>query len=336
MPLIFISAFPRQEPKEATMAQKLNKLRDKWLLIGVALIAALGIAACGGESSSDPLATSVEGEEPVLLNSVLSGNQVSAASGGPVATNAGGSGVVILSADRTAIDFTFDAGPLADFNSPVITGAHIHVRDSGADNGPSIFVIDPVAPLPDPLVISGTLTADDLIPQPNVPDFPAAVEALLNGMAYFQVYTEAHPPGEVRGYIGNGSLAADLNGAQAVPTPVITNATGTGTVVVSANQSSLSVSLSVTGLSSTIQGAHIHFGAAGTNGPIIFNFALPSTAPPSLVINVVLTAANLLPQPAVASFPAAVDALLSGNTYFQVHTANHPGGEVRGQILPVR
>jgi hypothetical protein len=31
-----------------------------------------------------------------------------------------------------------------------------------------------------------------------------------------------------------------------------------------------------------------------------------------------------------------VDALLSGNTYFQAHTTVNPGGEIRGQILPVR
>jgi hypothetical protein len=93
----------------------------------------------------------------------------------------------------------------------------------------------------------------------------------------------------------------------------------------------------VAGLSSTIQGAHIHVGAVGVDGPIIFDFALPSTLPPNLVINVVQTAANLSPaQITITTFAAAVDALLSGNTYFQVHTANNPGGEVRGQILPVR
>jgi glutamate dehydrogenase (NADP+) len=35
MPLILVAAFPRQEAKEATMAQNLKNLGDKWLLIGV-------------------------------------------------------------------------------------------------------------------------------------------------------------------------------------------------------------------------------------------------------------------------------------------------------------
>jgi hypothetical protein len=322
------------------MAQNLKKLRDKWLLIGVTLIAALGAAACGGGGggSSAPAAPAAGGAEPVILNSVLSGNQISAASGGPIATAAGGSGTLTVSADRTAITFTLDAGALATFNSPVITGAHIHVRDPGVDNGPIIFDFLPApATVPDPLVLSGTLTAADLIPRPpNVPDFPAAVAALLEGSTYFQVHTQAHLAGEIRGEIGTQTLTATLDGAQHVP-PVITNATGTGMVVVNPGQDAFTVSLNVAGLSSTIQGAHIHAGAAGVNGPIIFDFVLPSTVPPNLVINVVVTAANLSPaQTTITTFAAAVDALLSGNTYFQVHTANNPGGEVRGQILPVR
>jgi hypothetical protein len=211
------------------MAQKLKKFRNKWLLIGMVLIAALGIAACGGDSSSTPSALSVEGEEAVLLNSVLSGSQASAASEVPFATVAAGS--------------------------------------------------------------------------------------------------------------GTQTLMATLNGAQAVP-PVITNATGTGALVINPGQTAVSVMLNL-GLAANFTGAitaaHIHVGAAGANGPIIFNFTLPAVIPANPVINVVLTAANLNPgQTTITTFAAAVDALLSGNTYFQVHTTANPGGEIRGQILPVQ
>ncbi|MBI5445698.1 MAG: CHRD domain-containing protein [Deltaproteobacteria bacterium] len=43
-----------------------------------------------------------------------------------------------------------------------------------------------------------------------------------------------------------------------------------------------------------------------------------------------------LPNPVgtVTTFAQAVDALLRGKTYFQVHTQDNPGGEVRGQIGP--
>jgi hypothetical protein len=336
------------------MAKKLKKLRDKWLVIGLVLTAVFGLAACGGgSSSSTSSAPSVEGDGPVglssvsegstRLNAVLSGNQISALSGGPVATAAGGSGTLTLSADRTAIDFTLDAGALSTFNSPVITGVHIHVRNPGLDNGPIIFDFLP-ATVPDPLVLSGTLTAANLIPRPpTVPDFPAAVAALLNGTTYFQVHTQAHPAGELRGHIGTEILTSTLNGAQitvASRGPVATAATGTGMVVVSPDQNTASVMLDIgqaANFNGIITAAHIHAGAAGANGPIIFDFALPAVIPANPVINVVLTAADLSPaQTAITTFAEAVDALLSGNTYFQVHSTAHPGGEIRGQILPVQ
>lgn len=276
------------------------------------------------------------------LNAVLSGSQISAASSGPVVTAAGGRATLTLSDNRTAVNFSLNAGPLASFNSPTITGVHIHARDSGADNGPIIFDLLP-ATVPDPLVLSGTLTAADLAAQPNVPDFPGAVAALLNGGSYFQVHTPAHPPGELRGHIGTAPLGATLNGAQisaASGGPIATAASGSGALVVNPDQDAVSVRLDL-GLAANFNGAinaaHIHAGAAGVNGPIIFDFALPAVIPVNPVINLVLTAGNLRAGvPAVPDFPAAIAALLSGNCYFQVHTAAHPGGEIRGQILPLR
>jgi hypothetical protein len=136
---------------------------------------------------------------------------------------------------------------------------------------------------------------------------------------------------------GTQTLMATLSGAQVVP-PVLTNASGTGALVINPGQTAVSVMLNH-GLAANFNGpitaAHIHAGAAGDNGPIIFNFVLPPVIPANPVINVVLTAASLNPaQTTITTFAAAVEALLNGNTYFQVHTTANPGGEIRGQILP--
>src|SRR5262249_3987625 len=47
-----------------------------------------------------------------------------------------------------------------------------------------------------------------------------------------------------------------------------------------------------------------------------------------------LTAADFRPDPAdgINTFQDAVNAMLSGNTYFNIHTTQYPGGEIRGQI----
>ena len=51
----------------------------------------------------------------------------------------------------------------------------------------------------------------------------------------------------------------------------------------------------------------------------------------------VLTAANLLPDPAdgINTFAEAVNAIEAGQTYFNIHTVANPGGEIAGQITVV-
>ncbi len=86
---------------------------------------------------------------------------------------------------------------------------------------------------------------------------------------------------------------------------------------------------------STVTSAHIHVGAAGSNGPVIFSlyfsgFGVPFTG----VLSGALTSFNLQAQPAngISSFNDAINAILSGQAYVNVHTTAFPAGEIRGQI----
>lgn len=109
-----------------------------------------------------------------------------------------------------------------------------------------------------------------------------------------------------------------LTGAQEVP-PVSTPATGTGYIRVR-DDGSVSGSITTSGITSTA--GHIHMGATGKNGPVI----VPLTK----------TSDNIYAVPAGA---ALTDAQLSGyqagNLYVNIHSAAHPGGEIRAQISPV-
>ena len=64
---------------------------------------------------------------------------------------------------------------------------------------------------------------------------------------------------------------------------------------------------------------HVHRGAAGVNGPIVFDLGDP-TSP----VQAAWTGMT----------PADVADLLAGNLYVNVHTSGRPDGEIRGQILP--
>ena len=79
------------------------------------------------------------------------------------------------------------------------------------------------------------------------------------------------------------------------------------------------------GLSSVLTAAQLHDGAPGTIGPLLADFT--SFAP---------SATEGTFQSPPVNFPLVyVNDLLAGNTYFEISTANFPGGEIRGQLALV-
>ncbi|HET7726600.1 MAG TPA: CHRD domain-containing protein [Candidatus Limnocylindrales bacterium] len=118
-----------------------------------------------------------------------------------------------------------------------------------------------------------------------------------------------------------------LSGSQEVPA-VAGSGTGDTTVVISADGSRITYVVTYSGLSGPVVAAHIHTGAAGTNGGVI----LPLTHGPSPMVGT-LTAANFTPSGAVATFGDAVAAIRAGTAYVNLHTAAYPSGEVRAQLL---
>lgn len=111
-------------------------------------------------------------------------------------------------------------------------------------------------------------------------------------------------------------MAIMLKGGAEVPA-VTTSATGTGQITVLPDFT-VSGSIKVSGLIPTV--AHIHEGASGKNGTAIIT--LNQTAPDSFTI----PAAALLTEAQFASYKA-------GHLYVNVHSAQHPNGEIRGQLL---
>ncbi len=128
-------------------------------------------------------------------------------------------------------------------------------------------------------------------------------------------------------------VTTTLSGAQEVP-PVTTSGSGSASVALSDDLASLSFTLTTAGLLNTTA-AHIHVGAPGVAGPVIFDLGL---APLGSSATGTLTAADLQPRPAqgINTYEDALRAILSGNAYVNVHTDGNPGGEIRGQLGPAR
>src|SRR5512132_1209537 len=108
-----------------------------------------------------------------------------------------------------------------------------------------------------------------------------------------------------------------LSGDDEVPA-VKTNATGSGSITVAADKS---VKGSVTTSNIAATAAHIHTGAAGSNGPVI----IPLTKKGDN--EWIVPAGARLTDEQLQSYNA-------GNLYVNVHSAANPGGEIRAQIRP--
>lgn len=112
-----------------------------------------------------------------------------------------------------------------------------------------------------------------------------------------------------------------------------TSSIATGTALMSFDDVSnlFDLSINVIGLNkSTLTNSHIHLGAPGVNGGVIFGLGAGSSP------NWTDTATGMSLALTGQTFPAANEAaLLAGNTYLNLHTAAFPNGEIRGQLTPV-
>lgn len=133
------------------------------------------------------------------------------------------------------------------------------------------------------------------------------------------------------------TLTAQLSGAGELTgtTPAInTGAFGDCTIVVDMAAATIASTVRVFNLPSGVTASHIHVGAAGTAGPVIVNFAPPVTASNDFGFSgtAAFSTIVLRPDQGIRSIEDAVQAILGGNSYCNVHSNVNPGGEVRGQF----
>jgi hypothetical protein len=109
-----------------------------------------------------------------------------------------------------------------------------------------------------------------------------------------------------------------------------TSATGTAMVTIPADDQSVVVNVTYSGLSGPATASHIHSGTPAATGPVVILFSPPLDSPFSKTV----TASDYNPATgAPPDFASFVTALKGGGAgYVNVHTAACPGGEIRAEI----
>lgn len=251
----------------------------------------LGLSACGSGGDADPV---VPTPTTVQLKAALSGDQEVP----PTLTGALGTGSLSLESPSRA------ASGSITIEGMTANAAHIHQGDAGV-NGPVIVPLSETSPGTWSVPAGAVLTE-------------AQAAAFASGGLYFNAHSAASPNGEIRGQIGRGVFAAQMSALQEVP-PNASSATGNALLSLDPATKKFTARVTLSGLTATA--AHIHDGAPGVNGPIIF--PLSETAVGS---GVWVAAAD------AQLTDAQLTRLSAGNLYFNAHSVSLPGGEIRGQI----
>ncbi|ARA94714.1 hypothetical protein AWN76_017175 [Rhodothermaceae bacterium RA] len=219
------------------------------------------------------------------------------------------------------------SGAFSGLSSNVATeiagGAHLHLGYAG-ENGP---VIVPLTATFDADNRGGIFAATN-----NTFTLTAEQVAALEGrQIYVNIHSMDHPGGELRGQLIPASsigFKAILAGSNAIPA---TTSSAMGTVVAELNDTTLTVSGRFSGLESALAteiagGAHLHLGYAGQNGPVAF--------PLTVTADVDARGGTVVPADNTFELTPEQAAMLQARgIYVNIHSMDHPGGEIRGQLL---
>ena len=131
------------------------------------------------------------------------------------------------------------------------------------------------------------------------------------------------------------TMTANLNGGEETPAPgLLTGAVGTALVSVDTVNEELAVTLSLFNIPTTTAAGHIHIAPRGIAGPVVINFPIPAGRTGDLPLSFRVGAAGFIARPEIGiiTITDAIQAIVGGNAYVNIHTSQYPGGEIRGQL----
>jgi hypothetical protein len=131
---------------------------------------------------------------------------------------------------------------------------------------------------------------------------------------------------------------ATLSSTGEVPPPTVGSAAPTGTATFVSDGTSVTYTVTASGLTSDYTAAHIHSGGPGVAGPAVVPLNLAAGPTPGSAGGQGSFDASAIKGKNADGSPMTMADLLkamrSGSTYVNVHTTNNKAGEIRGAIGP--
>lgn len=144
------------------------------------------------------------------------------------------------------------------------------------------------------------------------------------------------------------TFKARLSGFQETPLTLSTAGAGRFEARLNESETQLSYELEYSGLEGSVTMAHVHLGARGLSGGIMFWLCTTPSAPapapsgtpacpsPGGKVTGTITAGQIVGPSnqgiAPGEFAEVIRAMRAGAAYANVHSTLYPGGEIRGQI----
>lgn len=127
----------------------------------------------------------------------------------------------------------------------------------------------------------------------------------------------------------NVNFVSRLSPSQEIqPDPVDSPATGTARLIAD-DASELRITITFNNTTGPLAAAHLHLGQAGSNGPIVANL---NSGIRNSNVKLTITESDLVGPLAGEDFVSFLNVLAAGNVYINLHSAEFPGGELRGQV----
>jgi hypothetical protein len=262
---------------------------------------------------------------PIFLQAKMDGSQEVQVPGKPPVGDPKGSadGFVRVQGDRVTFAFSWKG-----ISAPTLGHIHQGVRGTNGDVKVPLFT----TAMPDTVTAAaGVVTLSD-------PTIAEALRANPDNF-YLNLHTKEFPGGAVRGQLRKlqrpvdllqllqgGAEKAFLSGDQEVPTPggpAVGDPIGRAVSFITAHNDRVDYSFAWLGIAPTL--GHIHQAARGANGPVVvplFTTPIPDTI---MAVSGSVTGVDPALIRNIATNPAGF--------YTNLHTAQFPGGAVRGQLF---